>query len=692
MLLRQRHSFKNPNRVRTILVLILFAVMEASCKPRAERAKDAAVDPLAQARYADAEDLGEPILSTKTIHCVVTQEEGRPVLCTTVSGSPAKFNVFDLESNSVLHSFDVPKGGTFWVHGVDSHGDVYFAGYVRTTLYRYSVQNKTVTEIGPLFGEQGATALTFDDEDNVYIGTFPGAKLIKYDRASGQLVDLGNVLPGEQYLKSLAFHNGFLYGGGLKQGTAFVRIHPVTMERKVLPAPKSSSPITAYCYAIKAGGKMFFNCSLTDHTASLFIFDPEREQWLDFEAKNFQGLVTSPEIDGVVYYPADKKIWAYRLATGEVTDMGMAYTTAFRGGGVASLKSDARFARPSFVNIFYSGNPAIYDFPTKTARMFSQQVTPTGGVIVRIAMFGGEVMVGNMMGTEVLFFDPNKREVTRRIPMGQPESIVEYGGKAYFGVYPSASVEKYDPALPVEKGVNPAKLFDVKSEGQSRPFGLAFSGTKLIAGTIADYGMLEGALSVFELESKKMRVYKNLIPQQSIGGLVARDGFVYAGTTVWGGLGIDPSASAAVVFKFDLAKESVVLQATPKFPGVGTPPKAVGGFAFGPDGLLWGVAYGTVFAMDPETLEVKKSVAVVPTNWNSPGRQWGGRSIAFDSHGLIVAAPFNTLVAVDPETLRWKKLLPAKFDRMVHESILSNQDEVYFSSGSHLMRIRSERP
>src|SRR5690606_12272856 len=94
------------------------------------------------------------------------------------------------------------------------------------------------------------------------------------------------------------------------------------------------------------------------------------------------------------------------------------------------------------------------------------------------------------------------------------------------------------------------------------------------------------------------------------------EGLLYGSTTVWGGLDAAPTEAAAKVFIWDVKEEKVIKEVTPEIPqSNGTTVRAIGGLSFGPDGLLWGAAWGTLFAMNPDTLEIVKQKEFHSTSW-----------------------------------------------------------------------------
>ncbi|MFK4997036.1 hypothetical protein ACI2OX_04005 [Bacillus sp. N9] len=105
----------------------------------------------------------------------------------------------------------------------------------------------------------------------------------------------------------------------------------------------------------------------------------------------------------------------------------------------------------------------------------------------------------------------------------------------------------------------------------------------LFTGTVPDYGKLGGTFAMFDSKSNTWDAYENFISNQSIIGLAYKDGKVFGGSSIWGGLGVNPSETTAKMFEFDVhTKESTVFSL--HVPGL-KHPQMIGELSFGPDGL-----------------------------------------------------------------------------------------------------------
>ena len=66
------------------------------------------------------------------------------------------------------------------------------------------------------------------------------------------------------------------------------------------------------------------------------------------------------------------------------------------------------------------------------------------------------------------------------------------------------------------------------AQDQDRPYGMVNADGKLYIGTMAGYGKLEGALSVYDPETGGCTTWKSPVPEQSIVSLAYLDGKVTA--------------------------------------------------------------------------------------------------------------------------------------------------------------------
>ena len=650
-------------------------------------ADDINISIMDRVEFSEPENLGKPIVSTTLLNCVTGVEDGNPTLYTTVSGTPAKFNVFDLELGKTIRSFDMEFGNTAWVHTIDAQGNVYVAGYTNATLYKYCPVDKSFISIGRVAGEVAVTAFAVDENDNIYMGTYPNAKIIKYNPLKDEFTDYGKILPGESYMKTLFYYDGALYGGGSAASTSFVKVDLDTSAVEFISGPNISATISSYYSGRISGSRIIIYCGTVSSGSIYVVFDLEREEFLDIEIPNAQGLYASPELDGYAYFVANRTIYRYNLSEDTYRTTGISYGAGFRGGGFVKLNNNPNFPNLTYANVLYSGEISLIDFKTGASLKYSDTIEPVGTPLETVAAIGDYVYASGHMGPTATQYDPEKKEIVANFPMGQSTPIKEIEGKVYFACYPNVDLHVFDPSKPVQDKVNPKKLFDIdKDYGQSRPMDIVQAGNKIVVSTIADYGMLEGAIIIYNSITEETEVYKNIIKNQSVSGLAYKDGILYGSTTVFGGLGSIPTEEEAKIFKFDMNTREVILERVLKPLNETTPLKMAGGLKFGPDGLLWSVSDGLVFAMDPDNLEIVKEKNINGFNWASYSSRWAPYTLEFDKNGLLYCTPRNTAVVLDISTMEFKKILPDKYDRAVGKISLSENGYIYFSERDTIMR------
>ena len=74
----------------------------------------------------------------------------------------------------------------------------------------------------PIKGEYGARCMVTGPDGNVYLGTLPGAHLVKLDTKTGKLIDIGRPSATEEYIWDVAFgSDGKLYGSTIQMPNWF---------------------------------------------------------------------------------------------------------------------------------------------------------------------------------------------------------------------------------------------------------------------------------------------------------------------------------------------------------------------------------------------------------------------------------------------------------------------------------------
>lgn len=201
-----------------------------------------------------------------------------------------------------------------------------------------------------------------------------------------------------------------------------------------------------------------------------------------------------------------------------------------------------------------------------------------------------QVYMGGYQGSFGVYNTSNEEYVLHERDPHQIEGIGYLNGDVYLGTYGGAKIYKYDPEVPFSynggaQGDNPQMVYDI-GDGQSRPFSFTSGDNKLFIGTIPDYGELGGALTIHDTQTNEWNTIRNIIDDQSIIGLAYMEGKLYGGSTIAGGLGIDPTKDKAKMFTYDVKSETTEVFDL-KVDGLAKP-EMIGELSVGPDGNLWG--------------------------------------------------------------------------------------------------------
>jgi hypothetical protein len=213
-------------------------------------------------------------------------------------------------------------------------------------------------------------------------------------------------------------------------------------------------------------------------------------------------------------------------------------------------------------------------------------------------------------------------------------------------------VYEYDPTAPWTS-TNPRRVAELVNHGQDRPFAMVGVDalSKLYIGSVPDYGSHSGALSVYNVPTRQTQVYKDIVHNQGVVSLTYKDGFVYGGTTIYGGLGTSgPTETEGKLFVFDTATNAKVFEIVPV-----AGRKVVSGLLAGPDGMIWGVAEDTIFKFDPQTRQIVYKAAKLGRY--GTGTVWVDAFLEIGKDGNVYGTNRQkTLFMINPETMDFFKI------------------------------------
>jgi hypothetical protein len=236
-----------------------------------------------------------------------------------------------------------------------------------------------------------------------------------------------------------------------------------------------------------------------------------------------------------------------------------------------------------------------------------------GSYIFLVGMGPDSKIYGSsMLPLRLFVYNPQTQSLTNlgkaAYASGEIYSMGSLDGKLYLCSYPEGSLSVYDPKKPLRFGgeidSNPRDLGSL-GEGVYRPRAMiAGPHGKVFVGGYPDYGMLGGAISVYDPKKNEKRVYRHIVQNQSIASLAYIEKFdlIAGGSSVRGGTGTQAIEKEAKLILWDPKEEKKIFEIVPV-----PEARTILSLAATVDGILYGITNNEkVFIFDSEKKEIKK--------------------------------------------------------------------------------------
>lgn len=627
------------------------------------------------------EDLGSPITTVRaTASAAGTWTDGRPVLFATggQSGQPMQFVVIDIADGAVLAEHRIDN--SFKCHDVKVHeGSVYLASWEGGHVHRYDIASDSIVDLGQPQDDQTTMTRSEPAGDVVYVGTYPAGKVFAHSLADGGFTDLGAVDAEEQYARSLAWDGTHLYVG-TEAHARFYRLDPATGESERLPVPwEEGEEFRIYDMAHRNG--LIF--AYTSPTLTWYVYDIASGEWIDELVQNTQGGISQVDSQGRVYVCnlAEDRFVAYDTVTREwqptswqttIGSAGLQVVTWPDGTEeVVGLNPRAELTR--FNPETEEGSTTTVDFPPIGVTIRALGSDPDGRIL--IGGSAGATTYGEWLtGTEEF-----------RTFTGGPDYRVDafalQAGRTYFTQYGSGAVYEYDPAKAYDGPPdNPRLLFSLVDEfEQERIYALTpYGGRQLLAGSTGLRAVADGRLVRWDVDAETMTDLGNPLPGHSVASLTMAPGggLVIGGTSVQVLGGTSPETEAKL-FLADPVTGEVVWSGVPEAGAA-----SISEVTTLPDGQVWGLATtGHVFGFDVDNRSFHDSIQVGP-----PNGSWGMGTLQPYGDVLYGATGSGRVFAVHRRSRQTRDLGPGE------HAVVGADGYLYWAADSALVRLQLPRP
>ncbi len=470
-------------------------------------------------------------------------------------------------------AWTMPAGIGAWgiIKGQD--GNLYMGTYNEGKLLCFNPRTEKwipLPQISDAFRTQEfiITDLVEAPDGDIYYGTYPGAHLVRYDPHAGTITDLGKA-GDEKYVRWLAVtHQGIiLCGMGPRHGRV-VTYNPRTQAFKTI-TPKRyqtlgvfSKPLATGHYVIECqhrpGGRVLVYDSATFKVLHVFSV-PKKNN-----GSGNQSAFTLVDANHVLYQNDELKLMELNLTNGE-------RTVLFTSPGTAA---NNRWYFDKSGNILGLLVQSYVYLDRRTGMVAHREIPlprPGQGLRWLSSAPNGLIYGGPGLGQTLFSFEPRRNMLTSY------DQVVDRTGEIYYGIpyhrkiyaisYAEAGLEMFDPSKPWDPGEkvssNPRIILYIPKD-QYRPEGGIHLGPggKMYIGTQPDYGLVGGALSVFDPATEKLEVHRNIIPNEQIAAVGADPRYVYCGADSEGGEGSEPVARKAHFFVWDPQLRKIVFDHT----------------------------------------------------------------------------------------------------------------------------------
>ncbi|MBI5381217.1 MAG: hypothetical protein HZA31_04895 [Opitutae bacterium] len=600
---------------------------------------------------------------------------GHQLLCTVVRSQPcAKLVVADALSGDVIGTYSLEGANGAWGAVTAKDGSVYIGTENNGKVFRFVPGEKAVRDLGRPFPEETFVwDLTAGKGDEIYGGTYPNGRAFRYSPSKGfEDVANGPVVPGQQYARSIAYADDHKLYVGI--GTSTPHLVEIDLntgaKTDMLPAQYLKSQSV---YTLSVVGDRVFGMLAPDQL--VLVFDRKtRKLETTFKKSGLYQLVSpASPYDGRVYYCEGGKLMAFDPAQPEKAPASVGAVTNVLT--MTWLQVEPKDAGLSLAIYNMDGRVITYHPPTGKMKTWAVNVPEQPSVIQSLVLGpDGRLWMGGYLSGGAAAFDPQTGKTEQFRNLSQAEHIEAVGDRLFFGIYPRGRLFVQETAKPWR----PKSLGQM--EDQSRPIAMAVVPEvgKLYIGNIPEYGILGGALGVCDLATDKLTWLPKFVEKQSVASLLAVDGLLVGGTTVAGGLGIEPTEKEGKLFVFDPKAGQKLCELIP-VPGK----MIVSGLMRGPDGLIWGVAAGTLFGFDLKSREVKFTKEIMQPDFTKQAA-WQDAALAIHPNKLIYGFEEGCFFSLDPATKAVTILRKTVKQTHTRSLAIDRAGRVYFSDGPEL--------
>lgn len=612
-------------------------------------------------------------------------ELGNPVVWGVGSGSetsPAVLIQVDPITRVTERVVELPGATGSWTVKQGPDGTVYVGTYGSSALWSYRPGDTAATRLGPvpIDGTTVIYGISIDENNVVYGGVYSpgGAGIWTWTPGEG-FGTLGPypLVPGDAYNRSGGYDpvtQSVVFGTGT--GANIIACSttgdPGCVDLIGLTSPEIQDSQWGYGMTVDDGYAMAWvgpGNSFGEDWLVIFKLSRAADGTLQATVVDeIKGVVyngSSGIHDGKVYYnkaPSPLTMFSYDLASGTETRVEAGTPSIFARSWDFIDLQDPAWPGETLVGMSSNGTVQLYN--PETGKSETEQASDQPVVSIGInSIVGGSD--GRIWSSAYLV-----RGLGAYVPMrddqhqtwaagGQAEGMTSHDGRVWQGIYPSGSIQSFDPTADAPAPINNCTI----EPHQSRPYGILGHGDRIYWGTMAEYGETAGAFGYYDIEAGTCTTVPDVVGDQTVVTIAASGSKVYGGTMIYGGLNSEPKEQQATVISYDEETDEAVRVPLP------VSARSVNAAVASSDGTVWFFVEGWLLALDSETDTWVHQEKIFDDKVPGPGR---------------ISAHFAEMTAVDGTIYGNVTGRVFSFDP---EAMLAGEGEVqvvYDGAGAHL--------
>lgn len=631
------------------------------------------------ARNGKLTNLGPQVtMTTIQSAAFLTNKAGEEMVYTVVRGKPAHLIGIDVRANKVVTDLPLNNMDGAWGATVASDGSFY-AGGGGGHLYRYVPGSLKAEDLGKALGtETYIWDLIAGDDGTIYGASYPGCRIFSYHPNKGFTdVGKGPLVENENYAHSVVYYKATnkVYAG-VGSHAHLIELDIETGNKRELLPEKYFNQEFVYDMRMVAGlnGENRLLANVTNIGKTLIYNLKSGKLEYEMDAINVRGTIKSPTGNNI-YYNSGSDLFSWDLSNTAKAPAKLA-----KVGAVLAMKWNGK----NELHIF-NKNGQLIKYNTQSGKSTRTSfVIPAQPISINATALGpdGRIWTGGYLAGSNAAYDPITGKSEEYRGMSQTEGVTLHGNNMYFGIYPHGRLFVYDIQKPWNLADKNPRMIG-KIPGQSRFYAGATADdhNKIFFGSVPEYGLLGGALVEYDTKTEKLITYNDVVPKLSIVSLAYAKGIVIGGTSVWGGLGVQPAVSEATLFGWSPDGKKKIFELIP-VPDA----KAITALINGPDGNIWGMADGILFIFDPVTKKVISAKQVYEVSAErKKSNVWHDAALFVHPSGNIYGAGGGQLFRIDPQSKAATIIL-----KPASKLSMDKQGRLYFSRGSDLWQYIPE--